>query len=101
MKTNIKIPKGEISDFCKRNHIRRLAFFGSIQRNDFKPGSDVDVLVEFEPGRTPGFFKLFDMEEELSVILEGRKVDLRTPGDLSRYFREKIKKEAEAYYVQG
>ena len=101
MKTNIKIPKGEISDFCKRNHIRHLAFFGSIQRNDFKPGSDVDVLVEFEPGRTPGFFKLFDMEEELSSLLGGRKVDLRTPGDLSRYFREKIKKEAETYYVQG
>ena len=61
----------------------------------------MDVLVEFEPGCTPGFLKLFDMEEELSTLLDGRKVDLRTPNDLSRYFREKIIQEAETYYVQG
>ncbi len=101
MKTNVKIPKAEISNFCKRNRIKHLAFFGSVRRDDFQPESDVDVLVEFEPGHTPGFFKLFDMEEELSALLEGRKVDLRTPDDLSRHFRERVKKEAETYYVQG
>ncbi len=77
-----------------------MAFFGSIQRNDFNPERDVGILVEFEPGHTPGFFKLFDMEQELSSVLNGRKVDIRTPDDLSRYFRDKIKEEAETYYVQ-
>lgn len=69
----------EIAAFCRRHHIRRLSFFGSVLRDDFRLDSDVDVLVEFEPGKGPGFFRLAAMEEELSPLLGGRKVDLRTP----------------------
>ncbi len=101
MKTGIKIPRDKIEEFCRRNHLKRLAFFVSSLRKDFDRESDIDILVEFEPGDTPGFFKLFDMEQELSSLFNGRKVDLRTPGDLSRYFRERVRKEAETYYVQG
>jgi predicted nucleotidyltransferase len=79
---------------------KRLAIFGSSLREDFGPESDVDILVNFEPGRTPGFFKLFDMEEELSRLLGGRKVDLLTPQDLSRYFRDKVVEGAEVQYVR-
>ncbi len=101
MERGIKIPGRKIEEFCRRNHIKRLAFFGSSLGKDFSPESDIDILIEFEPGRTPGFFKLFDMEQELSSFFNGRKIDLRTPEDLSRYFRERVKKEAETYYVQG
>jgi len=100
MNSSIPIPKDKIRDFCERNHINRLSFFGSIQRNDFTPESDIDILVEFEQGFTPGFFRLLDMEEELSSLLGNRKIDLRTPEDLSRYFREEIKNESEACYVK-
>ncbi len=86
---NINIPGDKIAHFCRRNHIKKLSFFGSVLRSDFRTDSDVDVLVEFEPEHTPGFFRLHDMEEELSVIL-GRSVDLRTPEDLSRYFRDEV-----------
>ena len=68
-------------------------------REDFGPESDIDVLVEFEPGHVPGFFRLFDMEEELSSMLGGRKVDMRTPQDLSRYFREEVLASAEVQYA--
>ena len=67
-----------VSDFCRRHHIRRLSLFGSVLRDDFRPESDVDVLVEFEPSNVPGFFGLFEMEQELSKAL-GRKADLNTP----------------------
>ncbi len=97
---NIFLPKDKIADFCRRNHIRKLSFFGSVLRDDFGPGSDVDVLVEFEPGHVPGFFRLFDMEEELSSLLGGRKVDLRTPEDLSRYFRAEVIAHSLVQYVQ-
>ncbi len=93
----IHIPEAAIEDFCRRYHIRKLAFFGSILRDDFRPGSDVDVLVEFEPGHTPGL-AFFAMEAELSRIL-GRKVDLNTPQWLSGYFREEVQAEAEVAYV--
>ncbi len=95
----IQIPKKEISEFCRRHHIRRLALFGSVLRDDFRPSSDVDVLVEFEPGRTPGL-AFFGMQDELSQIL-GRKVDLNTPGFLSRYFRADVLAEAETLYDQA
>jgi predicted nucleotidyltransferase len=95
----IKVPRKEIEDFCKRNHIRKLAFFGSVLREDFGPKSDVDVLVEFEEGKTPGL-AFFRMQNELSEIL-GRKVDLNTPGFLSRYFREQVMREAKVHYVQA
>ena len=92
-------PGEEIAAFCRRHHIRKLSVFGSVLRDDFGPDSDIDVLVEFEPGRTPGFFRLFDMEEELSAMLGGRKVDLRTPEDLSRYFRDRVMAEAVVQYA--
>ncbi len=95
------IPKEKIKEFCVRNHINRLSFFGSATGDDFTPESDIDILVEFEQGFTPGYFKLLYMEEELSSFLNGRKIDLRTPEDLSRYFREEVKNESEVCYVKG
>jgi hypothetical protein len=90
------MPRQEIARFCERHHIRRLALFGSVLRDDFRPDSDVDVLVQFEPGKSPGW-EFFDMQDELSEIL-GRKVDLNTPGFLSRYFRDRVVAEAETVY---
>jgi len=96
MKPKILIPEKTIAEFCRRNHIRRLSVFGSALREDFRPESDVDLLVEFEPGARIGL-KFFGMERELSEIL-GRKVDLNTPGFLSPYFREEVLEEAEPVY---
>jgi len=97
--SKIEIPKDKIADFCRRHHIRKLSLFGSALRDDFGPQSDIDVLVEFAPGKTPSFFRLFDMEDELSTILEGRKVDVRTPEDLGRYFRQRVLSEALVQYA--
>ena len=94
---NIAVPPEQIEAFCRRHHIRRLAVFGSALRDDFGPDSDVDVLVEFEPGHTPGL-AFFSMETELSEVL-GRKVDLNTPQFLSRYFRDRVATEAEELYA--
>ena len=91
------IDKIQLKKLCKRNHIRWLAIFGSAIHDDIAPNSDLDVLVEFEPGHTPGF-QFFEIEEELSK-LAGRKVDLNTPGFLSRYFRDKVIAEAKVQYV--
>ncbi len=96
-KVRITIPKEKISAFCRKNHIKKLAIFGSALREDFGPDSDIDVLVEFEPDHIPGL-AFFGMEEELSEIL-GRKVDLNTPKFLSKYFRDKILKEAVVQYA--
>ena len=96
MGAKINIPKEKIEAFCRRNQIRRLAFFGSVLRDDFSAESDVDVLVEFEPDARVGL-QFFKMEQELSEIL-GRKVDLNTAGFLSQYFREKVIAEAEVLY---
>ena len=101
MKNHFSIQKEKLKDFCNKHHIQKLAIFGSAIREDFGPESDIDVLIEFEPGKTPGFFKLFDMEDELSSIFGGQKVDLRTPQDLSPYFRDKVQKSAEVQYVRG
>ena len=98
MASKILVNPQEIAEFCRHHRIRKLAFFGSVLRNDFGPDSDVDVLVEFEPGHVPGLAFL-SMEEELSRIL-GRKVDLNTPGFLSPYFRDRVLSEAEVQYVQ-
>lgn len=89
----ITAPPEVIADFCRRHHIRRLSLFGSVLRDDFGPGSDVDVLVEFEAARGPGFFGLHEMEQELSATI-GRKVDLNTPASLSKYFRDRVVAEA-------
>ena len=94
---HITIDHEKISDFCRRHHIRKLALFGSVLREDFKPESDVDVLVEFEQGHVPGL-AFFSMEMELSEILN-HKVDLNTPQFLSPYFRDQVLAEAEAQYV--
>jgi predicted nucleotidyltransferase len=93
----IEIQKERIAAFCRANGICRLALFGSILRDDFRPDSDVDVLVEFQPGVRVGL-AFIRMQDELSAIL-GRKVDLNTPGSLSKYFRDEVLHEAEALYV--
>lgn len=95
---NIELAEDTISDFCRRHHIRKLSLFGSVLRDDFQQGSDVDVLVEFEPGHVPGL-AFFSIEAELSEII-GRKVDLNTSGFLSPYFRDRALAEAEVYYVK-
>lgn len=99
MRARIPIPQDEIATFCRRHHIRRLALFGSVLREDFAPDSDVDVLVEFEPGHTPGLFALAGMELELSRLFN-RRVDLRTPQDLSPYFRNEVVAAAQVQYEQ-
>jgi len=99
-KAKIEIPRERIAEFCKRRHIRKLSFFGSVISEHFTQDSDVDVLVEFEPGQVVGLIRLAGMELELSEII-GRKVDLRTPADLSRYFREEVLSSAEIQYAKG
>jgi len=99
MLNHISVPEGEIAQFCERHHIRRLAFFGSVLRDDFRPDSDVDMLVDFESGYTPGLITLAGMEIELSGLL-GRQVDMRTPSELSRYFRQRVLDTAQVVYEQ-
>lgn len=94
----VAVPQAAIADFCKRHGIRRLALFGSVLRDDFRPDSDVDVLVEFEPGRVPGL-AFFGMQDELSEILQ-REVELHTPAFLSPYFRREITRAADVCYSQ-
>jgi uncharacterized protein len=96
--TSMHLSSGKIEQFCLKHHIRRLAFFGSVVRNDFSPESDVDVLVEFEPEHIPGF-RFFTIENELSSII-GRKVDLQTPGFLSPEIRQHAFSEAVIAYEQ-
>lgn len=98
MSARIELDKIRIAEFCRRHHIRRLALFGSVLRDDFRPDSDLDVLVEFEPDHIPGLIRLAGMEIELSEMV-GRKVDLRTLAELSRYFRQKVLELAEVQYV--
>ena len=97
-RVNLNIPEQKITEFCKRNHIHKLSFFGSVLDQNFRPDSDVDALVEFEPGEVVGFLRLAGMEIELSEIL-GHKVDLRTPAELSRYFRQEVLDLAEVQYA--
>lgn len=96
MSVKIDIPKKKIAEFCRRHRIRRLALFGSVLRDDFRPDSDVDLLVEFEPGARVGL-AFITMQDELSELL-GRKADLNTPACLSRYFRKEVLDEAEVLY---
>ena len=97
MAHGIDIPRDRIEAFCRANGIRRLALFGSVLRDDFRPESDIDVLVEFQPGVQVGL-AFIRLQDDLSSIL-GRKVDLNTPGSLSKYFRDEVLGEAEALYV--
>ncbi|KAM3097071.1 nucleotidyltransferase family protein [Phormidesmis sp. 146-12] len=97
-KLPIEIPQDKIADFCRRHHILKLSLFGSVLRDDFHVSSDIDVLVEFESNHVPGLIRLAGMEIELTEML-GRKVDLRTPEDLSHYFRQKVLDLALVQYV--
>jgi predicted nucleotidyltransferase len=90
-----------IANFCRKHHIRRLALFGSVLRDDFRADSDVDVLVEFEPGHVPGFFRLHELETELSGFLGGRNIDLVTEKFLNPRIRDRVLGEAQVQYEQG
>jgi len=92
-----KIPQDKLAGFCIKNHIRKLSVFGSAVRGELQPDSDIDLLVEFEQDLTPGLFSIVRMEMELAEML-GRKVDLRTPEDLSQYFRDEVLQNAELQY---
>ncbi|MFO8074400.1 MAG: nucleotidyltransferase family protein [Polyangia bacterium] len=96
-RAQIALPRQKVSDFCRRHGIRKLSLFGSVLRDDFRKDSDVDVLVEFEPGKQVGMIRLAGMELELGEMI-GRKVDLHTEGFLSRYFRDEVVAEAEVQY---
>ncbi len=90
-----------VSGFCNQHHVRRLSLFGSQLRDEARVDSDIDLLIEFEPGREPGLIGLAQMEAELSQLLGGQRVDLRTPGDLSRYFRDDVISKARVQYARG
>ena len=98
MSLHINIDKELIANFCRRHRIRKLAFFGSVLRDDFNPQSDLDVLLEFEPDTRIGLFELMSMQLEFSDLI-GREADFRLPGDLSHYFRERVIAEAEVQYA--
>jgi predicted nucleotidyltransferase len=100
MSAKISIDQVTLAAFCRRHGIRRLSLFGSALREDFGPDSDIDLLVEFEPATRVGLYEMAAMERELGVIL-GRKVDLRTPAELSRYFRDEVMATAEVQYAAG
>ena len=100
MSAQVAIPRDRLGAFCRTHGIRWLAIFGSALRSDFRADSDFDLLVEFDPGRIPGLLGMAGLELELSELLVGRKVDLRTPEDLSHYFRDAVLEEAEVQYVR-
>lgn len=96
---SLEIPVDKIADLCQRWHIEKLSLFGSFLRDDFTPESDIDILVEFETGLTPGFFKLYQIEAELSNLFNQRRIDLVTPKFLNHRIRDRILAEAEVCYV--
>jgi len=96
----VNLTKEQIAEFCRKHYIKKFAFFGSILRDDFRSDSDIDILVDLEPGAPIGLFEMADMELQLSDMA-GRKVDLRTPQDLSKYFRNKVVREAEVLYERS
>jgi uncharacterized protein len=100
-KARIGISQEKIGEFCRHHHIRKLSLFGSVLREDYRSDSDVDVLVEFEPGHGPGFIGLMKMEKELSLLLGGRKVDLVTEKFLNRRIRNRVLADAEVQYAEG
>lgn len=98
MSPQVAVDRARLAEFCRRHHIRKLSFFGSVLGETFRPDSDVDVLVEFEPEHIPGLLALAGMEIELSELL-GRKADVRTAEDLSRYFRDEVVAKAQLLYA--
>ena len=101
MGAKIAIDRERIADFCRRHHITKLSLFGSVLRDDFTPDSDVDVLVEFEPGHVTGFLRLGRMQRELSGLMGGYKIDLLTPGFLNRRICGRVLAAAEVQYAEG
>ena len=99
-KSNIDLSHEKIAEFCRKNHIRKLSVFGSFLRDEYNEDSDIDILVEFFPDHIPGLIRLEGMENELSSVI-GRKVDIRTAEDLSRYFRNEVLESAEVKYAEG
>lgn len=99
VRARIKTAQAQIAAFCQRHHIRKLSLFGSVLGDDFRSDSDVDVLVEFEPGHVPGFFGIVRLETEMAELLHVSRIDLRTPEDLSRYFRDEVLASAEVQYA--
>lgn len=100
MNPRLNLDAATLARFCEQHHIRRLALFGSVLKGTERPNSDVDLLVEFESDAIPSLFGIVAMEGELSSLLGGRRVDLRTPGDLSRYFRDEVLRTAEVQYAR-
>lgn len=100
MHKSLKLDEATLTRFCERHHIRRLALFGSQLKGTARPDSDIDLLVEFELDGVPGLLGIAAMELELADLLGGRKVDLRTPQDLSRYFRDEVVRTAEVQYAR-
>lgn len=99
MPARLPISEPVLAEFCRRNGIRRLSLFGSTLKGTAHQDSDIDLLVEFESGKTPGLLGLAGMEAELSDLMDGRRIDLRTPNDLSRHFRDSVIRTAEVQYV--
>lgn len=98
---HIDVEQEQLSGFCRRHGVRRLLLFGSVLTERFTDSSDIDVLVEFEPGVRVGFLRMAAMERELSGLFGGRKVDLRTPKELSPYFRDEVLRTAQVQYAAG
>jgi hypothetical protein len=96
----LPIPAETLAEFCRRHRIRKLSVFGSVLEGTARPDSDIDLLVEFEPNGEPGLIALAGMEDELSALLGGRRVDLRTAEDLSRYFRDEVVRTAQVQYAR-
>ncbi len=96
---HVQVASDQVKEFCQKHGIQKLSFFGSVLRDDFGAESDVDVLVEFVPGVRVGFIRLAGMEQELAALI-GRKVDMRTPAELSRYFRDDVVRSARVEYVK-
>ncbi|MBI2194267.1 MAG: nucleotidyltransferase family protein [Planctomycetes bacterium] len=100
MSARIPIDREKIAEICRKHHIRKLSLFGSVLRDDFRPESDVDVLIDFEPGHSVGF-GIFEIEDELSQILGGRKIDLVSEKYLNRWLRGRVLASAEVQYAEG
>ena len=99
IRPRIQVSRQELAAFCRKHHIQKLSFFGSVLRDDFKPDSDVDVLVEFVPGRTPGL-EIVDIEQELSRLLGARQVDIVNPKWLNRRLKKRVLASAEVQYAE-
>ena len=98
---HIEVPEAQIAELCRRNGIRKLALFGSVVTGRFTDSSDIDMIVDFRPQERVGFFRLADIEEALGRLFGGRKVDLRTPMDLSRYFRDQVMRDVLIIYAES